>query len=123
MNPVQSFWHDVLGFCDCGEPESALEFMRDVLIAIRDRHAVAGSDNDAHTAAAEKINQLLPGMIGLTYLYVLTTYDLIEHGGSVYGSWLTDEGHEILEMLERADITKAMSEGQHIFDLPKETLQ
>ena len=50
------------------------------------------------------------GMLGLSYLYVLDSHGLTEHGGSIGGSWLTTEGEAVLALLKSRDLDQAMHE-------------
>lgn len=116
-NEVQEFYYETLEWCGCGNPDEALAFMRDVLQVIHDRSKdnslpserripYAQSKWAKHTA---KLNAMLPGALGLSYLYMLSALGLTEHGGSVGGSWLTIEGDRVLSILANADLEEAMS--------------
>ena len=75
-------------FCGCGCPEEAISFLLELL------ELCPLYDN------REPFEKLIPNE-GLQYLtlYTLDHFDLIEHGTSVRGSWLTDKGKAILELL------------------------
>lgn len=66
-------------FCGCGQPEKVLAEL------------IATLDWAASDLASRPMYEgpLLP-------LYVLDQVGFTEHGGSVFGSWLTDEGREWL---------------------------
>jgi hypothetical protein len=96
-------------FCGCGSPESVARFVRDVLAVYDCRHghglSLFNPDDRpklkqlwADTDAA--VNALMPSD-GVQYfvLYVLTHWDLLEHGGTVGGSWLTEKGKAVLAAL------------------------
>lgn len=97
--------------CGCGAPTEVAAFILDLLSAYDDRwrhdlSIMRPADRPAldrvwkeHTDAVKK---LLPND-GAQYfvLYVLTHWDVLEHGSSVGGSWLTDKGRDILHALER----------------------
>lgn len=78
-----------LGFCGCGDPEAALEFLRVILNAL-DR----GTNEERKALLKEKF----AGNEGLywTYLYLLDDNGLTEHGSNVVGCWLTEKGKDIL---------------------------
>jgi hypothetical protein len=98
--------------CGCGSPETVAGFVRDVLTAYRERWASTDKLDmfkledrpamkaawDAHDAT---IAVLLPSD-GVRYfvLYLLNHWELLEHGGSVGGSWLTDKGKAMLVALD-----------------------
>ena len=74
-------------FCGCGNPNSSLEFIRDILIIIKE-----------HGAYSDELSKKLSDE-GLLYfvLYYLDSKGLTEHGGSVGGSWITEKGEEIIQ--------------------------
>jgi hypothetical protein len=82
------------GFCGCGDPESAYEHLRDVLRAFK-------APFETRLDSVEKLLKAEhPGMYW-AYLYWLDHAGLTEHGGSVRGSWLTDKGEYLLDLLEK----------------------
>lgn len=97
-----------LGFCGCGDPREASEAIRNLLDAY-DRKAhpwpnAAPFDEVAWAPWRDERRKLeaeaLPaGAWGQIALYWLTTCGLLEHGGSVSGSWLTPQGEEVLVAL------------------------
>lgn len=82
-----------LGLCGCGNPETALTLIRDLLRLApfhqdghwQQVHALIGSDGAHHIV-----------------LSALDNADLIEHGGSIGGSWATDKGQWMLWAIEQA---------------------
>lgn len=117
-NEVQRFYYDTLKWCGCGNPEDALTFMRDVLEIMHLRseenmtEAIFDRQGDAPwTKRTQELDALLGGgALGLSYLYVLDSFGLTEHGGSIGGSWLTPEGERILTLLKSRDLEEAMSD-------------
>lgn len=79
------------GWCGCGSPEAPAKLVLDVL-------RCAPFYEPANRLS---LTTLLPND-GLFYfvLYMLDRADLIEHGGSVGGAWLTDRGKAVLQSLE-----------------------
>lgn len=98
---------DVLGFCSCGAPETALGYVLRILRVINMKHPESGGlpyDTfkvwyDAEYRPA--VDAIFHGDAGAEYLayYLLTDKELIEHGGSVPG-WLTELGENVLADLE-----------------------
>lgn len=77
-------------FCGCGSPElaaSKLQAMLSLCPFYENRAA---------------LEQMIPdaGVLELL-LYTLDHFDLIEHGGSIGGSWLSDKGKQVLAALNR----------------------
>lgn len=84
--------YDDLGFCGCGQPEEALKL---VLTLLR-----LAPFYDSRP----EIEALLPDPgVQMIVLYTLDHAELIEHGGGVGGSWLTDKGERFLALLEATD--------------------
>lgn len=100
-----------LGFCGCGDPEGALEFLKSVLTAIRKRwnDNEIEEDDAASQARWSRNSDALRELIGMesqpamawTYLYFLDDKGLLEHGGNCSGSWLTEKGEQVLDALNR----------------------
>ena len=121
-NQVQRFYFEELKWCGCGNPADALAFMRDALEALWNKSEagqaathgeIINGTNPAYEAASAREKELLPldCPLALSYRYMLCAHDLTEHGGSVYGSWLTDKGNAVLAMLSSAgDLEDAMDD-------------
>jgi hypothetical protein len=117
-NEVQRFYFEDLKWCGCGNPGDALAFMRDVLEVMwqRSEESRAEAHNKPYEQSAwkrgcDKLDEMLPGILGMSYLYMLDAHDLTEHGGSVGGSWLTDKGKAVLAMLtSHEDLDAAMDD-------------
>ncbi len=98
--------------CGCGSPETSVRFVYDILKTIDTRwkqsHPLSifhASDRPALDAIWKEHRGAMKALLpteGIEYfvLYVLTEWDLLEHGGSVGGSWLTDKGKDVLAALE-----------------------
>jgi len=72
----------ILDFCGCGNPDSALEYVRDVMQNIK------GKDFDSRKYDGKEY----------FVWYYLDNKELTDHGSSVPG-WLTEKGEEFLEDL------------------------
>ena len=86
-----AIWGGVLGFCCCGEPERGLKRLRSILEAVElwlkyDTRPEYYEDDDVF------------------HLYVLDKMGLTEHGTSVYCSWLSEKGKDILTVLQNIDL-------------------
>ena len=71
-------------FCGCGNPEMAWGEVRLHLTSRREADYGQRFDGKDYIIA-----------------YLLDHYGLTEHGGNVGGAWLTDEGVDALEFLEK----------------------
>jgi hypothetical protein len=99
--------------CGCGSPPAAARLVYDVLRVIETRwreckalDLFKPSDRPALDAIWREEDRAMKALLpsdGVYYfvLYLLDRWDLLEHGGSVGGSWLTDRGRAVLEALER----------------------
>ena len=78
-----------LGNCGCGYAEARLELLREAL-------------RDCPLYEDERWRKY-DGALGEWFLCLLTDADLIEHGTSVSGSWITDKGKRLLAVLDSKD--------------------
>lgn len=77
-------------FCGCGNPEAAWQVIRNYL----HEFSLMGDDWGKRTLEIETGEQYIVA-------YLLDHLKLTEHGGSVGGSWLTDDGEEVLTFLNK----------------------
>ena len=90
----------LLGFCGCGSPESALMYLRDTLLDIQHRSEVEWKQEPPiYSGKLSARMAALPDGLQYIYWYWLDHLQLIEHGTSVGGSWLTDRGKHLLARL------------------------
>lgn len=76
-------------FCGCGNPDDALRLVHGLL------RAAPFYENQS------RVDELLPTSgIQMLVLGALDKAELIEHGSSIGGSWLTDRGRATLDALE-----------------------
>lgn len=106
-NIVDAFYQGLLGFCDCGNPEEELKLMLRVLSRLFFRSYQNTFDlKDEHSRIlwaknSDKLS-LLFGKNPLFehhYLQWLDSLRFLNHGSTVYGSWLNYEGISVLKML------------------------
>lgn len=81
---------EVLGFCGCGNPDSAMKYVRDALLLVSKKYEIGYSEWKL------RVDKLFP-ILGSEYFmwYFLDNKGFTEHGGSVPG-WITDKGEELL---------------------------
>lgn len=91
----------LLHLCGCGNPEEAYNFCRAALMAF-DRRDGSKRWVDAE-AAIEELVKAKPDIAAHVLSHMLNHYDLLEHGGSVGGSWLTENGERIVDMGDALD--------------------
>jgi hypothetical protein len=95
----------LLGFCGCGMPEEALKWLRGCLADIEHRTEVEWKQSPP-VYQGRIYARMEPLPRGVEYLlwYWMDKLELIEHGGSVGGSWLTERGKHLLRRLEKIDL-------------------
>lgn len=92
----------IMDFCGCGNPDGVSFMIRDVLRAIDNK--VKNYDKmDIHEAYKQFDKELIEKLgfnsdnIAFEFiLHTLNSAEVLEHGSSVGGSWLTNYGEEIL---------------------------
>jgi len=87
------FYFSQFGLCGCGDPERVHEFLLNCMAARSDEYPNIIDVQKVQKLAAEN-NEIIAEFI----MHYLDSCDLIEHGSSVYGSWLTDRGKQALEI-------------------------
>lgn len=78
--------------CGCGDPEGVYRFMMDILSTDRD------NSNILDFAEIESIIKNNTDIAAQFILHCMGNMDLIEHGGSVRGSWKTPRGEQFIEV-------------------------
>ena len=96
-NVHQAMHYGLLHLCGCGAPEDAFNLCQKML-ACFDRRA---SRRSGEWINAEKtLTELIYGDAATAahvLAHLLTHLDLLEHGGSVGGSWLTTKGETVVD--------------------------
>jgi hypothetical protein len=99
-NDHQAAHSGLLHLCGCGSPEDAYNFCRDVLVAFDRRENRKDGTKpwvDAERVVAGIIRER-PDEAAHVIAHLLTHLNLLEHGGSVGGSWLTPDGERIVDL-------------------------
>lgn len=89
-----------LRFCGCGEPEKILRLLLDIL-----GHVAARSDARTQVKSLEAAKPFqdvidTDDVRNLALLYMLDAAEIVSHGYSIYGCWLTPLGDEFLAALQ-----------------------
>jgi len=88
----------VLGWCMCGCPDDSQRMIMKALRHIKNLQELVWENKMEYEVWAKNCRDLFGEWEYVIY-YILYEKKLTEHGGSVPG-WLTDEGIELLELLE-----------------------
>lgn len=95
--PQEAQYSHVLDLCDCGHPYEVHAFLIECAKCF-DR---GNGDEDWHKCggldAIKKLVTEKPEVAAEFIAHFLDQRGLTEHGGSVYGSWLTYDGHDFIE--------------------------
>ena len=105
---------DKLGIC-CGATDRMRGHIHKTLAILRyrsdtnDTSAASGGSakerqdswNDASVILRDHLGGDTYSPMATVYLHYLDRLDLIEHGSGIAGSWLTSEGREVLDELDR----------------------
>lgn len=107
---INDFYYEKLDFCGCGRPCDILYVIRNFLNAVKrktDRWELPDYEKKHHEyyeLSEKEIKESLnvkkdDGVIDVFY-NVLNNCDVLEHGSSISGSWLTEYGLELLNHLK-----------------------
>lgn len=101
VNEHQAIHYGLLKLCGCGCPEDAYNFCRDTLACFDRRGCHDEPPTRDWINAEDSLKELVlkrPDDAAHVLAHLLTHLDLLEHGGTVGGSWLTDNGARIVDM-------------------------
>lgn len=99
---ANDFIYMVIGLCGCGCTDETVESIRDYLDAVRINHdKAAGGWEAGRRLLEEKFHHghVCDDPLLQFMAYLLDDKGLTEHGTSINGAWLTDEGKVCLEVL------------------------
>ena len=100
------FYYEKLDWCGCGEPDTAKKVIRDFLRILYDFY----KDEDFDTSYKRKKNNfkerfgvesVYDNELLLCLAYTLDAVEFTEHGGSIGGAWITNEGEMFLWLLNQ----------------------
>lgn len=89
---AEAMYYGQIGLCGCGKPEEVHRFLLECLAATCDDYETILD----HKKVVELV-KAKPEIVAEFVLHFLDDRNLTEHGGSVYGSWLTERGKQVLE--------------------------
>jgi len=92
-NEAEAIYFDQIRLCGCGCPRDVHKFLLECM--------ASNSDSHPNLIDHKKVVELIkanPEVVAEFVLHFLDDRDLTEHGGSVYGSWLTERGKQALEV-------------------------
>ena len=91
---------ELLGMCGCGDPDSTLKIMRDILNTddngiLRPKSIYRNGDYTKNLDDIEPLLQFL--------MYSLDDKEIIDHGTSINSPWITDLGRQLLWVLNNCE--------------------
>jgi len=98
----EEIYYNDIGMCECGRPEEVKNFLYDLLKNHKDSRDQPYSFEQSDVLVNKRkeiIKNIDPDIIFEIIFHFLDKVELVEHGGSVYGSWYTEEGLEFLNLL------------------------
>jgi hypothetical protein len=105
IDPLLSFYmYEKMDLCGCGIPEQTYEIIRLYLHIRKDwftkdmlyEEVLERYKNDLHIDTQDSLQAGLLQFLA----YVLDSHDFTEHGGSIGGCWLTEDGERLLKVLD-----------------------
>lgn len=90
---ANAFYYGQLGLCGCGSPEDVHSLL------IQCAKAFNRNDDD-ELRPDEKIKEIIKRDLDSTAEFIMHFLDkqrILEHGGSVYGGWLSERGKQFIE--------------------------
>ena len=101
---INDFYYEKLNFCGCGSPWDVLYTIKKILNVISQKKDYDYEDywnkfRNSLNIMIDKNNFSVNEGVFQIILNVLNNCDVLEHGSSIGGSWLTDYGKELLEHL------------------------
>ena len=99
---ARAMYFDQLKLCGCGMPSEVHRVLAEAASCF-DRDKVGWSPETGVTGVAE-IVKANPDVVAEFIGHFLEDRALLEHGSSVYGSWLTERGKQFVEIGVHEDI-------------------
>lgn len=90
------FYYEKLNWCGCGYPDEAKSVIRDYLEVVNKKF-----DNDADFYDKFGVKYVYDDKLLLCLAYTIDAAGFTEHGTSIGGAWLTDEGKMLLWLLQQ----------------------
>ena len=103
---IQEYQDIIFGdlcLCGCGEPEATLQMILEYL-NLEKIYRNDDMEYEVYKDLKEEFIENYKEYLFLYMLYVLNENEILDHGSSVYASWLTDKGKRLLELSEEVAI-------------------
>jgi hypothetical protein len=90
----KAVFYNIFNMCGCGQPYETYCFLYDVLKAMDGRTA----NKELTSETIQKIIQENPEHAAAFIVHIINNNYVADHGGSWYGSWLTQKGQFIVDL-------------------------
>lgn len=91
------FYYEKMNWCGCGEPDTVKMVVKDYLEVINNKY----NDNDINFENKFGVKSVYDNNLLLCLAYTIDAAGFTEHGSSIGGAWLTDEGEMFLWLLQQ----------------------
>ena len=95
----ETIYFGEIGMCGCGQPEDVKKFIYELL----KNHKECKDEKITYKVMAENRKRIIKetdtDVVFEFVFHILEHNDLLEHGGSVYGSWFTEKGEKFFDLL------------------------
>jgi len=91
-----------IGLCNCGSPSWTIDVIELVLKSQLSSKKIRFINNEIYEklGTTRYVDGPIQGLIDFV-LYILDDKGFLNHGSSIGGAWLTDQGKELLKLLEK----------------------
>jgi hypothetical protein len=103
------FHYEKLKWCGCGSPEDALKPVQKILRILNEYRKFKGTAEEAYNEKCKMferefgVNSIYDNELLLCLAYTLDAAGLTEHGSSIGGAWISDEGEMFLYLLDHTE--------------------
>ena len=103
-SPQEAQFYHMLGLCGCGQPDEVHAFLIECakcfdrgIPGLSHKESLKKWDEAGGVDSIATLVTVNPKVAAEFIAHFLEQRDLTEHGGSVYGSWLSDDGYDFIE--------------------------
>lgn len=105
---IKFFYYEKLNWCGCGAPYIAKRVIRDFLNTL---NVIYMDESNDWKLKSKKLDEMMKERFGvesiydnellICFAYAMDAAEFTEHGSSIGGAWISDEGRMFLWLLER----------------------
>ena len=95
---IKFYYYGILDWCGCGDPRTAIRTVKELLYALSDF-----TKREQRLMESFEIKSVYDDPLVLCLAYTLDSARLTEHGSSIGGAWLTEDGEYFLWAINEAE--------------------